>query len=347
MSCQAAWVCRNFTDQKTSAKLDVGFRFQRRGYRQPYRTQQIDTEMASARESPMGAVWFPSARGADAGRHLWATPERVERPGDKPFEIYLDLPELKLMRQLVNDPLEARYHMSYAIATIQILLRVEGDFLSNFPLDPVYVLWVVWGGRVGVLFLDAVSCINRGDLVHEGALLIVANFLYAYSHFTLEVALTGPLRWGWVCACATQGCVFGSQQHEACSGWLPDCWMVVEEARGDRLVPFADSGAASEGYFLLHALVSALGRPSYWELDGADTEYIPATFHDVNTAVYNTSKTKEVRPRDLCKDAPRCPDKPNKEAFNDARWMTGHVGHPRPPSASHAPQTPMFQTKEP
>ncbi|GBP23650.1 hypothetical protein EVAR_80267_1 [Eumeta japonica] len=60
-----------------------------------------------------------------------------------------------------------------------------------------------------------------------------------------------------------------------------------------------------------------------------------------------TSRTKEVRPRGLCKDAPRCPDEPNKEAFNDARWMTGHVGHPRPPSASHAPQTPMFQTKEP
>ncbi|GBP71492.1 Retrovirus-related Pol polyprotein from transposon 17.6 [Eumeta japonica] len=78
-----------------------------------------------------------------------------------------------------------------------------------------------------------------------------------------------------------------------------------------------------------------------------NTKYIPATFHDVNTAVCNTSKTKEVRPRDLCKDAPRCPDEPNKEAFNDARWMTGHVGHPRPPSASHAPQTPMFQTKEP
>ncbi|GBP32228.1 hypothetical protein EVAR_27652_1 [Eumeta japonica] len=78
-----------------------------------------------------------------------------------------------------------------------------------------------------------------------------------------------------------------------------------------------------------------------------DTEYIPATFHDVNTAVCKTSRTKEVRPSDLCKDAPRCPDEPNKEAFNDARWMTGHVGHPRPPSASHAPQTPMFQTKEP
>ncbi|GBP19271.1 hypothetical protein EVAR_79871_1 [Eumeta japonica] len=75
------------------------------------------------------------------------------------------------------------------------------------------------------------------------------------------------------------------------------------------------------------------------------TEYIPATFHDVNTAVCKTSRT--IRPRDLCKDAPRCPDEPNKEAFNDARWMTGHVGHPRPPSASHAPQTPMFQTKEP
>ncbi|GBP53066.1 hypothetical protein EVAR_43352_1 [Eumeta japonica] len=58
-------------------------------------------------------------------------------------------------------------------------------------------------------------------------------------------------------------------------------------------------------------------------------------------------RTKEVRPSDLCKDAPRCPDEPNKEAFIDARWMTGHVGHPRPPSASHAPQTPMFQTKEP
>ncbi|GBP43537.1 hypothetical protein EVAR_87454_1 [Eumeta japonica] len=78
-----------------------------------------------------------------------------------------------------------------------------------------------------------------------------------------------------------------------------------------------------------------------------NTEYIPATFYDVNTAVCNTSKTKEVRPRDLCKDAPRCSDEPNKEAFNDARWMTGHVGHPRSPSASHAPQTPMFQTKEP
>ncbi|GBP91573.1 hypothetical protein EVAR_62151_1 [Eumeta japonica] len=77
------------------------------------------------------------------------------------------------------------------------------------------------------------------------------------------------------------------------------------------------------------------------------TEYIPATFHDVNTAVCKTSRTKEVRPSDLCKDAPRCPDEPNKEAFNDARWMTGHVGHPRPPSASHAPQTSMFQTKEP
>ncbi|GBP32232.1 Retrovirus-related Pol polyprotein from transposon 17.6 [Eumeta japonica] len=61
-----------------------------------------------------------------------------------------------------------------------------------------------------------------------------------------------------------------------------------------------------------------------------DTEYIPATFHDVNTAVCKTSRTKEVRPSDLCKDAPRCPDEPNKEAFNDARWMTGHVGHPRP-----------------
>ncbi|GBP89771.1 hypothetical protein EVAR_66188_1 [Eumeta japonica] len=59
-----------------------------------------------------------------------------------------------------------------------------------------------------------------------------------------------------------------------------------------------------------------------------DTEYIPATFHDVNTAVCKTSRTKEVRPSDLCKDAPRCPDEPNKEAFIDARWMTGHVGHP-------------------
>ncbi|GBP51587.1 Retrovirus-related Pol polyprotein from transposon 17.6 [Eumeta japonica] len=83
------------------------------------------------------------------------------------------------------------------------------------------------------------------------------------------------------------------------------------------------------------------------QVKNAHTEYIPATFHDVNTAVCNTSKTKEVRPRDLCKDAPRCPDEPNKEAFNDARWMTGQVGHPRPPSASHAPQTPVFQTKEP
>ncbi|GBP61488.1 hypothetical protein EVAR_34725_1 [Eumeta japonica] len=76
-------------------------------------------------------------------------------------------------------------------------------------------------------------------------------------------------------------------------------------------------------------------------------EYIPATFHDANTAVCKTSRTKEVRPHDLCEDTPRCPDEPNKEAFNDAHWMTGHVGHPRPPLASHAPQTPMFQTKEP
>ncbi|GBP89768.1 hypothetical protein EVAR_66185_1 [Eumeta japonica] len=76
--------------------------------------------------------------------------------------------------------------------------------------------------------------------------------------------------------------------------------------------------------------------------DDGHTEYIPATFHDVNTAVCKTSRTKEVRPSDLCKDAPRCPDEPNKEAFIDARWMTGHVGHPRPrqphmPADAHVP----------
>ncbi|GBP84667.1 hypothetical protein EVAR_58890_1 [Eumeta japonica] len=38
---------------------------------------------------------------------------------------------------------------------------------------------------------------------------------------------------------------------------------------------------------------------------------------------------------------------PNKEAFNNVRRMTGHVGHPCPPSASHAAQTPILQTKEP
>ncbi|GBP34179.1 hypothetical protein EVAR_30732_1 [Eumeta japonica] len=90
-----------------------------------------------------------------------------------------------------------------------------------------------------------------------------------------------------------------------------------------------------------------VSRPSRPSLPSFHAEYIPATFHDVNTAVCKTSRTKEVRPSDLCEDAPRCPDEPNKEASIDARWMTGHVGHPRPPSASHAPQTPMFQTKEP
>ncbi|GBP03695.1 hypothetical protein EVAR_2434_1 [Eumeta japonica] len=96
-----------------------------------------------------------------------------------------------------------------------------------------------------------------------------------------------------------------------------------------------------------HLFVTDRRTKMQFLVDTGNTEYIPATFHDVNTAVCKTSRTKEVRPRDLCKDTPRCPDEPNKEAFNDARWMTGHVGHPRPPSASHAPQTPMFQTKEP
>ncbi|GBP72653.1 Nucleic-acid-binding protein from transposon X-element [Eumeta japonica] len=65
-------------------------------------------------------------------------------------------------------------------------------------------------------------------------------------------------------------------------------------------------------------------------------QYIPATFCDVNTAVCKTSRTKEVRPRDLCKDTPRCPDEPNKEVFNNVRWMTGHIGYPCPPHCSTA-----------
>ncbi|GBP04849.1 hypothetical protein EVAR_3753_1 [Eumeta japonica] len=87
---------------------------------------------------------------------------------------------------------------------------------GSFGRSPQEANWsvaereVVWFPR----FRDAnYNCFfsARGDLFHEGAPVIVANLLYAYPHFTLEVTRTGLIRWGGVHACAAQGCVFGSQ----------------------------------------------------------------------------------------------------------------------------------------
>ncbi|GBP75255.1 hypothetical protein EVAR_45455_1 [Eumeta japonica] len=70
----------------------------------------------------------------------------------------------------------------------------------------------------------------------------------------------------------------------------------------------------------------------------------------VLAVLHKTDATKDIYqppPNKGSNDTPRCPDEPNKGAFNNVRRMTGHVGHPCPPSASHAPQAPILQTKEP
>ncbi|GBP87946.1 hypothetical protein EVAR_62761_1 [Eumeta japonica] len=163
-------VCPTFKDQKTPENFDVGFRCQTRVC-QPYWKRPIDIEMLSVRDSPTGGpLEFP--------RHS-------ESPlGNSGVRIQMQR-EYGALRYY-------RFDGSFGIVSVFVAKECaqaaqEAD-------------WFVAGEEVTWFprFSDAdYDCffLARDNLVYEGIPVIVANFLYACPHFTLEGARTAPIKW--------------------------------------------------------------------------------------------------------------------------------------------------------
>ncbi|GBP15070.1 hypothetical protein EVAR_6711_1 [Eumeta japonica] len=143
--------CIRLSQNKKFPKLEVGFRFQPKDCRQPYPTRPTDIVMPSARDfptgDPLGSFRRKESRVVSMRVEFAQTAQKANWSvacGD------FEMPIMTASFQLDGKKQFLRH-------AIQIVLQIERDFLSNILLEPMYVLWVVWGEYVGALLLDAVK----------------------------------------------------------------------------------------------------------------------------------------------------------------------------------------------